>query len=84
MYTLRDSENRVIHKVFLLIYLLGVFKFFPCGIGVSAIGITWANGIEISFYVSSIFSYLMYNTHFTLVLTGSLMHLILAFFCSTR
>lgn len=82
MYTLRDNENCVIHKVFLFVYLLGVF-YFPCGIGVLATGITSANGMEISFYVSSIFSYLMYNTHFTLVLTDSLMHLILAFFCST-
>lgn len=76
-------KKRVIHKVFLFLYLLGVFKFFPCGIGVLATGITWANGMEISFYVSSIFSYLIYNTHFTLVLTDSLMYLILAFFCST-
>lgn len=65
MYTLSNNENHVIHKVFLIIYLLGVFKFFLCGIGVLATGITWVNGMEISFYVSSIFSYVMYNTHFT-------------------
>lgn len=83
MYTLRFNENCVIHKVFLFIYLLGVFKFLLRGIGVLATGMAWANGMEISFYVSPIFSYLIYYTYFTLALTGSLMHLILAFFCST-
>jgi len=48
--------------------------------GALATDITWASGMEISFYVSLIFSYLMYNIHFTLVLSDSSTCLILAFF----